>query len=442
MEDTSKTTIPLDNQQNNNDIAVIGMSCRFPGAGNYRDFWNNLVNGTFSVTEIPGTRWNWRDYYGDPAQDTNKTNSKWGGFIEDMDKFDPLFFNISPKEAKYIDPQHRIFLEAAWHAVEDAGYSTESLSGKKVGVYVGVSKNDYAEMLQSTHQEISSFISTGTVHSILANRVSFLLDIRGKSEVVDTACSSSLVALHNAIRDMRAGNCEAALVGGVNALITPTMYLSHGKSGMLSSEGKCKTFDESSDGYVRGEGVGCIFIKPLAKAIADNDPIIGIIKGTAVNHNGRSNSLTSPSVRAQAEVINAALEDAGLDAGQVSYIEAHGTATPLGDPIEISALKKVFNKYDKDKNVQCNLGALKTNIGHLESAAGIAGLIKVLLCMRHGQLPGLLHHKKLNPYIDLTHSPFRISGQLSAWKPAAKGIQSGPLTAGVSSFGKIGRAHV
>lgn len=443
MEDTSKNTIPLDNQQNNNDIAVIGMSCRFPGAGNYRDFWNNLVNGTFSVTEIPGTRWNWRDYYGDPAQDNNKTNSKWGGFIEDMDKFDPLFFNISPKEAKYIDPQHRIFLEAAWHAVEDAGYSTESLSGKKVGVYVGVSKNDYAEMLQSTHQEISSFISTGTVHSILANRVSFLLDIRGKSEVVDTACSSSLVALHNAIRDMRAGNCESALVGGVNALITPTMYLSHGKSGMLSSEGKCKTFDESSDGYVRGEGVGCIFIKPLAKAIADNDPIIGVIKGTGVNHNGRSNSLTSPSVRAQAEVINAALEDAGIDAGQVSYIEAHGTATPLGDPIEVSALKKVFSKYDTDKNVQCNLGALKTNIGHLESAAGIAGLIKVLLCMRHGQLPGLLHHKKLNPYIDLKNSPFLISGQLKEWKPAAKGMQSGPLTAGVSSFGMGGvNAHV
>lgn len=443
MEDTSKNTIPLDNQQNNNDIAVIGMSCRFPGAGNYRDFWNNLVNGTFSVTEIPETRWNWRDYYGDPAQDNNKTNSKWGGFIEDMDKFDPLFFNISPKEAKYIDPQHRIFLEAAWHAVEDAGYSTESLSGKKVGVYVGVSKNDYAEMLQSTHQEISSFISTGTVHSILANRVSFLLDIRGKSEVVDTACSSSLVALHNAIRDMRAGNCESALVGGVNALITPTMYLSHGKSGMLSSEGKCKTFDESSDGYVRGEGVGCIFIKPLAKAIADNDPIIGVIKGTGVNHNGRSNSLTSPSVRAQAEVINAALEDAGIDAGQVSYIEAHGTATPLGDPIEISALKKVFSKYGTDKNVQCNLGALKTNIGHLESAAGIAGLIKVLLCMRHGQLPGLLHHKKLNPYIDLKNSPFLISGQLKEWKPAAKGMQSGPLTAGVSSFGMGGvNAHV
>ncbi|MET4141391.1 SDR family NAD(P)-dependent oxidoreductase [Pedobacter sp. UYP1] len=443
MEDTSKNAIPLDSQQNNNDIAVIGMSCRFPGAGNYRDFWNNLVNGAFSVTEIPDTRWNWRDYYGDPAQDTNKTNSKWGGFIEDMDKFDPLFFNISPKEARYIDPQHRIFLEAAWHAVEDAGYSTESLSGKKVGVYVGVSKNDYAEMLQSTHQEISSFISTGTVHSILANRVSFLMDIRGKSEVVDTACSSSLVALHNAIRDMRAGNCDSALVGGVNALITPTMYLSHGKSGMLSSEGKCKTFDESSDGYVRGEGVGCIFIKPLARAIADNDSIIGIIKGTAVNHNGRSNSLTSPSVRAQAEVINAALEDAGVDAGQVSYIEAHGTATPLGDPIEISALKKVFSKYGEDKNVQCNLGALKTNIGHLESAAGIAGLIKVLLCMRHGQLPGLLHHKKLNPYIDLTHSPFVISGELSPWKPAVKGLQSGPLTAGVSSFGMGGvNAHV
>ncbi|MFP7654374.1 SDR family NAD(P)-dependent oxidoreductase [Chryseobacterium proteolyticum] len=443
MEDTSKNNLQLDNQLNRTDIAVIGMSCRFPGADNYHDFWNNLINGTFSVTEIPESRWDWREYYGDPASDIPKTNSKWGGFINDMDKFDPLFFNISPKEAKYIDPQHRVFLEAAWHAVEDAGYSTESLSGKKVGVYVGVSKNDYAEMLQSTHQEISSFVSTGTVHSILANRVSFFLDIRGKSEVVDTACSSSLVALHNAIRDIRSGNCESALVGGVNALITPTMYLSHGKSGMLSSEGKCKTFDESSDGYVRGEGVGCIFIKPLSAAIADNDHIIGVIKGTAVNHNGRSNSLTSPSVRAQAEVVNAALEDAALEAGNVSYIEAHGTATPLGDPIEISALKKVYSQYGADENINCTLGALKTNIGHLESAAGIAGLIKVLLCMQNGKIPGILHHKKLNPYIDLKGSPFVISTENTEWKPSESGIQSGALTAGVSSFGMGGvNAHV
>lgn len=306
MKQKLKSNSSLNANPYRDEIAIIGMSCRFPGAENYHDFWNNLINENFSVTEIPESRWNWRDYYGDPVQDNNKTNSKWGGFISDIDKFDPLFFNISPKEAKYIDPQHRIFLEAAWHAVEDAGYSTGSLSGKKVGVYVGVSKNDYAEMLQSTHQEISSFVSTGTVHSILANRVSYLLDICGKSEVVDTACSSSLVALHNAIRDIRLGGCEAALVGGVNALITPTMYLSHGKSGMLSSEGKCKTFDERSDGYVRAEGVGCIFIKPLSKALADNDSILGIIKGTAVNYNGRSNSLTSPSARSQAEVIEAA----------------------------------------------------------------------------------------------------------------------------------------
>ncbi|UCJ09797.1 SDR family NAD(P)-dependent oxidoreductase [Chitinophaga pendula] len=428
---------PKSNHTLREEIAVIGISCRFPGAENYHSFWDNLINSRFSVTEIPSGRWDAQQYYGDPLKEANKTNSKWGGFISDIDMFDPLFFGISPKEAKYIDPQHRLFLQAVWHTIEDAGYSTESLSGKKIGIYAGVSKNDYAEMLQATHQEISPFVSTGTVHSILTNRVSFLLNLSGKSEVVDTACSSSLVALHNAIRDIRCGTCEAAIVGGVNALLTPTMYLSHGKSGMLSGDGKCKTFDESANGYVRAEGVGCLFIKPLRKAIADNDNIIGIIKGTAVNHNGRSNSMTSPSAVAQADVINAALADAGLEASEISYIEAHGTATPLGDPIEISGLKKVFAPFVQHTGVRCGLGSVKTNIGHLESAAGMAGLIKVLMCLKHKKLPAVLHYNKLNPYIDLKDTPFYIVDTATDWKA------NGLLTAGVSSFGMGGvNAHV
>lgn len=428
---------PKSNHTLKEEIAVIGISCRFPGAENYHSFWENLINSRFSVTEIPTDRWDARQYYGDPLKEINKTNSKWGGFITDIDMFDPMFFGISPKEAKYIDPQHRLFLQAVWHAIEDAGYSTNSLSGKKIGIYAGVSKNDYAEMLQATHQEISPFVSTGTVHSILANRASFLLNLSGKSEVVDTACSSSLVALHNAIRDIRCGTCEAAIVGGVNALLTPTMYLSHGKSGMLSGDGKCKTFDESANGYVRAEGVGCLFIKPLSKALADNDNIVGIIKGTAVNHNGRSNSMTSPSAVAQADVINAALADADMEAWQISYIEAHGTATPLGDPIEISGLKKVFTPFIQRNNIRCGLGSVKTNIGHLESAAGIAGLIKVLMCLKHKKLPPLLHYNKLNPYIDLKDTPFYIVDKATEWNT------DGPRTAGVSSFGMGGvNAHV
>ena len=201
------------NKYKETDIAVIGMACRFPGAKDYHQFWENLVNQVDGVTQIPEDRWDWRAYWGDPKTEVNKTNSKWGGFIEDIDKFDPLFFNISPREANYMDPQHRIILQAIWHAIEDAGYSAAELSGQKIGLYMGVSKNDYAELMRGQQQEIVSFVSTGTVHSILANRVSYLMDFRGKSETVDTACSSSLVALHNAMRDIQLGECKAALVG-------------------------------------------------------------------------------------------------------------------------------------------------------------------------------------------------------------------------------------
>src|ERR1700686_4751094 len=248
------------------DIAIVGMSCRFPGARNYDQYWQNLLAGKNCIGEVPSDRWNWQG-----------TNARWGGFIEDVDKFDPLFFGIAPSEAAYIDPQHRLFLEAAWHAVEDAGYSVASLSGKAIGVYAGVSKNDYAEAMRERRHEIAPYVSTGTVHSILANRVSFLFNLRGRSEAVDTACSSSLVALHNAIRDIANGECEAAIVGGVNALITPTMFLSHTKSGMLSPDGQCKTFSAAANGYVRSEGVGVLFIKSLQQALRDEDHVHAVI---------------------------------------------------------------------------------------------------------------------------------------------------------------------
>lgn len=426
------------------DIAIVGMACRFPGARNYNEFWENLIQGKNSIAQIPPERWRWEDYYGDPEKDRNKTRIKWGGFIEDIDKFDPLFFNISPNEAKYIDPQHRLFLESAWHAIEDAGYDPGRLSGRQIGVYAGVSKNDYAELMREKQEAIISFVSTGTVHSILTNRVSFLLNFLGKSEAVDTACSSFLAALHNAVRDIQLGLCEAAVVGGVNALLTPTMYISHSKSGMLSEDGTCKTFDAGANGYVRGEGVGVIFIKALKQASADRDNIIGVIKGMAVQHGGRSNFLTSPKASSQASVVSAALRNAGVDPGSIGYIEVHGTGTPLGDPIEVNGLKQVFGPYAKpgDKPF-CGLSSVKTNIGHLESAAGVAGLIKILLSFRHRRIPALLHFKELNPYIKLDDSPFFIVSPHHDWQHRLRNGRRVPLRAGLSSFGMGGvNAHL
>ncbi|TAK71814.1 MAG: polyketide synthase, partial [Gammaproteobacteria bacterium] len=407
--------------KNNDKIAIIGMSCRFPGANNYMEYWDNLVQNINSVTEIPADRWDWREYVGTP---------KWGGFIQDIDKFDPLFFKISPTEANYIDPQHRIFLEATWHAIEDAGYDPRSLAGKKIGVYVGVSKNDYAELMRENKVPIISFLSTGTVHSIIANRVSYLLDFHGKSEVVDTACSSFMVALNNAVRDIQLGLCESAVVGGVNAILTPTMYISHSKSGMLSDDGVCRSFDEKANGYVRGEGVGVIFLKPLKQAQQDGDPIWGIVRGISISHGGKSNFLTAPKASSQAAVISAALQDANVSPSSVSYIEAHGTGTPLGDPIEIEALKEAYPIKNR-----CGIGSVKTNIGHLESAAGVAGLIKILLSFRYKTIPQSLHFTKLNPYIKLEDSPFYIVEENTEW-------QHTPLRAGLSAFGMGGvNAH-
>ncbi|WP_338551795.1 SDR family NAD(P)-dependent oxidoreductase [Paenibacillus sp. KS-LC4] len=427
------------------DVAIVGIAGRFPGAKNTQQFWNNLNAGLNSISVIPQDRWKWEDVYGDPQKEENKTNSKWGGFIEEVDLFDPLFFGISPKEANYIDPQHRLFLETVWQVIENAGYSPKSLSGRKIGVYAGVSKNDYAELMG---QNINAFVSTGTVHSILANRVSYFFNFRGPSEAVDTACSSSLVALHNAVRDIWEGECEAAIVGGVNALLSPRMYISHAKSGMLSVDGQCKTFDESANGYVRGEGVAALFLKPLDKAVEDRDNILGIIKSTAINHGGRSNFLTAPNVTAQSEVVYTALQRSEADPRNISYIEAHGTGTPLGDPIEVNALKKAYGQYYEERGLQprensCLLGSVKTNIGHLESAAGMASIIKVLLAMKHGVLPELLNFTAINPYISFEGSPFGLVTARTAWKKRRIEGKLLPRQAGVSGFGMGGvNAHV
>lgn len=437
---------PLRSVTQREDIAIIGINGVFPFSPNLDIFWENLLQQKDLIREVPKTRWNWEAYYGD---DDNKTKAKWGGFIDDMDKFDAEFFNITPREAELMDPQQRIFLEAAWNVIEDAGYSVEELSSVKTGVFVGVATNDYAELIYQANEN-SAHVPTGVFFSLLSNRVSYFLNFNGPSETIDTACSSSLVAIHQALKAIQNGDCELALAGGVNALLSPRTYVQFTQAGMLCADGRCKTFDKAANGYVRGEGVGAVLLKLLDKAIADGDTIYGVIKGSAVNHGGRVSSLTVPNPNAQAEVIMTACERAHLDVDTISYIETHGTGTSLGDPIEVNGLKKAFqmlsDKQDKTTlpTAYCGLGTVKTNIGHLEGAAGIAGIIKVLLAMHYEKLPGIVHFKELNPYIEIKNSPFYILENTRDWVRLKDSSGSEiPYRAGISSFGFGGaNAHI
>ncbi len=436
-------------QQQVTDIAIIGMSCRFPGAYNYEQFWENLKQGRSSIQEIPKERWDYKAFWGDPQSEINKSISKWGGFIADVDAFDAEFFNLSPREAEVMDPQQRIMLELTWDCLEDAGICSSQVSGEKVGVYIGVFNFDYKELQERKFRKIETYHSTGTASPVIANRISYYLNLKGPSIALDTACSGSLSAIHTAVQSLHSGECSMALAGGVSILLTPTRYISFSKTGMLSPTGSCKTFDESADGYVRGEGAGMILLKPLDQAIADGDSIYGILKGSAVNHNGKTHTLTYPSADAQADVIAAAHKQARVSPESISYIEAHGTGTPKGDPIEFQGLQQAFSRLTSQQGQTvrknyCGLGSVKTNIGHLEAAAGIAGVIKVLLSMKYRQLPGLQNFKRLNHRIVSENSPFYFIDQLTDWPLLAdKNNEYFPRRAGVSSFGFGGtNAHV
>lgn len=428
------------------DIAIIGMSGRFPGADTLEEFWQLLVQAQDQITEIPAERWHWQDCTGDDTQVNNKNRAKWGGFMKNVRQFDAAFFNISRHEAELMDPQQRLFLQTVWHTFEDAGYAPGTFSGSKTGVFVGVSASDYTELLQQQKMTAAHSV-TGSVYCMIANRISYLLDLTGPSEAIDTACSSSLVAIHRAIQSLQNGDCDTAIAGGVNLLLTPRLFLAFSQAQMLSEDGRCKTFDATANGYVRGEGVGAVLLKPLAKAIADNDHIYGVIKGSAINHGGHVRSLTVPNPNAQAAVIASAVTRANIDIDTVQYIEAHGTGTSLGDPIEINGLKKAFVAVAAEQQRTfpthpfCGIGSVKTNIGHLEAAAGIAGVIKVLLAMQHKMLPSSLHFHSLNPYIELADSPFYLVQQSQTWKRPEGSLI--PYRAGVSSFGFGGvNAHL
>jgi len=433
-------------------IAIIGMSGCFPGATDLDALWENLKAEKDCITEIPKSRWNWRAIYGDPTQEANKTNIKWGGFIEGVEEFDPLFFGISPREAELMDPQQRLLMTYAWKAIEDAGYSAQSLSGSKTGIFVGTASTGYSDLIAQADIAIEGYSSTGTVPSVGPNRMSYFLNLHGPSEPIETACSSSLVAIHRAVRAMQSGDCEMALVGGINTIVTPWAHISYSKAGMLCEDGRCKTFSKDANGYVRGEGVGMLFLKKLSHAQRDGDHIYGLIKGTAENHGGRANSLTAPNPKAQSELIKAAYREAKIDPRTVTYIETHGTGTPLGDPIEINGLKSAFGDLYQDaqlgqgntQEAQCGIGSVKTNIGHLELAAGVAGVIKVLLQMKHQTLVKSLYCEEINPYIQLQGSPFYIVNETKPWQtPLDDHGMKLPRRAGISSFGFGGvNAHV
>ncbi len=434
-------------REDDDPVVIVGQSCCFPMAEDVDAFWTNLISGRDCITRIPADRWDWREIDGDPRQNPGKTNIHWGGFIDRVFEFDPLFFAISPREAKLMDPQQRLMLMHAWKVIEDAGHSPKSLAGQKVGVFVGTSSSGYCERIgEDTGGE--GYVATGSVPSVGPNRISYFLDLHGPSEPVETACSSSLVALHRAVQAIRAGDCDMALVGGVNTIITPDAHINFARAGMLSPDGRCKTFSSEANGYVRGEGVGMLFLRRLSDAERDGDPILGLVRGTAINHGGHANSLTAPNTEAQADLLRTAYLRAGIDPRSVGYIEAHGTGTALGDPVEINALKSAFRslpemegRLDGDG---CLLGSVKTNIGHLELAAGVAGVIKVLKQIEHRQLAPSLHCETINPYIDLSDSPFEIVRSVRDWTPVRDETGNPlPLRAGISSFGFGGvNAHV
>ncbi|MGD6960808.1 beta-ketoacyl synthase N-terminal-like domain-containing protein [Fictibacillus phosphorivorans] len=421
-----------------NGIAVIGIACRLPGANNKDEFWWNLKNGVNSIKDIPTDRWDINKYYSSNFEKDNKTISKWCGLLNDVNMFDNKFFNISPREANHMDPQQRILLEETWKCIEDSGVSLSSLQEKITSVYIGVMTADYREKVFSHEVNIDSYSCLGSFEAILSNRISHIFQFKGASMSINAACASSLVAIHEAKRSLEFGESQFAIAGGVSLNLHPGKYISFSKSRMLSPDGQCKTFDVDANGYVPGDGAGLLLLQPLEDAIRDGNHIYGIIKGSGVNHNGGSHTITAPKVGAQKEVILSALKDADINPETVTYIEAHGTGTSLGDPIEVEALKSAYRDYT-DLKQYCQIGSVKTNIGHLEAAAGIAGTIKVLMMMKYKMIPPTLNLKIENPIIDFKNSPFVLATKTSDWMPK----EPMPLRAGVSSFGFGGvNAHV
>jgi acyl transferase domain-containing protein/SAM-dependent methyltransferase len=418
-------------------IAVVGMGCRFPGgADDPESFWRLLRDGVDTVTEVPSSRWDLEAYYDADPDAPGKMYARHGSFLKDIDRFDPRFFGISPREAHNMDPQQRLLLEVAWEALEDAGQAAEKLLDSDTGVFVGIGTNDYANKGVDTGT-LDAYFGSGNSMSAAAGRLSYVLGLQGPSVSLDTACSSSLVAVHLACQSLRNRECVLALVAGVNVVLNPYAHVIFCKARMLAPDGRCKTFDAAADGYVRGEGCGVVVLKRMSDAVLDRDRILAVIRGTAVNQDGRSGGLTVPNGLAQENLIRRALAASDLAPAEVSYVEAHGTGTALGDPIEMRALGSALG-VDRPRDSPLVVGSVKTNLGHLESAAGVAGLIKVVLALQHGEIPPHLHFHDPNPHIRWSELPVTVPTALMPW-PAAYDRR----IAGISSFGFTGtNAHV
>ena len=435
--DESPSVLDAHRKIDSEPIAIIGIGCRFPGSSGPQAFWQSIRDGVDAITEVPADRFDLNRVYDPDPAIAGKINTRWGGFVEQVDQFDPQFFGISPREAARMDPQQRLLLEVTWEALEDAGQVPEKITGSQIGVFLGISNNDYGRTQFSDLSRIDAYAGTGNALSIAANRISYLFDFRGPSIAIDTACSSSLVAVHLACTSLRNGESTLALAGGVNLILSPAITMNFTKAGVMAPDGRCKTFDSGANGYVRSEGAGVVVLKPLSRALADGDPVYAVIRGSAVNQDGRSNGLMAPNPLAQEAVLREAYRRANVSPGDVQYVEAHGTGTLLGDPIEARALGKVLAD-GRSAGRLCAIGSVKTNIGHCEAAAGVAGLIKVALALKHAEIPANLHFQEPNPHIPFDELPIRVQTKPGPWS-----TEDGPALAGVSSFGFGGtNAHV
>ncbi|WP_133250979.1 type I polyketide synthase, partial [Mycobacterium montefiorense] len=415
-------------------VAVVGMGCRFPGnVTDPESFWELMVESRNAISDIPPDRWDAEAFYdADPLTPGHMT-TKWGGFVPDIAGFDAEFFGITPREAASMDPQQRMLLEVAWEALEHAGIPTDSLSGTRTSVMMGAYFNEYQSMVASSPESVDAYTGTGNSHSITAGRISYLLGLRGPAVAVDTACSSSLSAIHLACQSLRSRESDLALAGGVSVTLRPETQIAISAWGLLSPHGRCATFDAAADGFVRGEGAGVVVLKRLTDALRDCDRVLAVVRGSAVNQDGRSNGITAPNTAAQCDVIADALRAADVAPESVHYVESHGTGTALGDPIEFEALAATYGRGEG----KCALGAVKTNIGHLEAASGVAGFIKAVLAVQRGQIPPNLHFSQWNPAIDATPTRLFVPVENIAWP-----TDSGPRRAAVSSFGLGGtNAH-
>ncbi len=434
----SKSKLKALQKERREPIAIIGMSSRFPGAKNNKEFWDLLKNGVDAIREIPRDRFDIDDFYDSKPNNPGKIISRFGGYLDDIDHFDASFFGISRREAEKMDPQQRLVLEVAWEAMEDAALNPKEISKSKTSSFIGICSNDYT-MVQKDNQgydNIDAYYGSGNAASITANRLSYILDLQGPSMIIDTACSSSLVTVHMACQSLRNKESDMAFAGGVSVLLSPMSSISFSQANMLAPGGRCRTFDASAEGYVRGEGCGIIILKRFSDAQRDGDNILAVIKGSAVNQDGKTNGLTAPNSLAQQRVIADALKAANVKPEDIGYIEAHGTGTILGDPIEVQALGEIMK--DRDLNDKCYLGSVKTNIGHLEGAAGIAGLIKTILILQNGEIPAHLNFKEINPHIPINELPFSISTESIKWP-----LNEKKKICGVSSFGFGGtNAHI